>query len=47
MIFENSLSKGIFEQNMSNSPKWSLTDNSRSWQAAILKGFDPYSEQPY
>ena len=37
MIFENSLSKGIFEQNMSNSPKWSLTDNSRSWQAAILK----------
>ena len=37
MIFENSSLKGIFGQNMSYPPKWSLTDDSRFLQAAILK----------
>ena len=35
MIFENSSLKGIFGQNMSDSPRWSLTDDSRSLQAVI------------
>ena len=37
MIFENSSPKGIFGPNMSDSPNWSLTANSRSLQAAALK----------
>ena len=36
MIFENSSLKGIFGQNMSYPPKWSLTDDSRFSQAATL-----------
>ena len=36
MIFENSLSKCIFEQNMSNAPKWSLMDDSRSWVLSLF-----------
>ena len=36
MIFESSLSKCIFEQNMSNAPKWSLMDDSRSSQQPFL-----------
>ena len=37
-IFENSSPKGIFGPNMSVSPNWSLTANSRSLQAAAIKG---------
>ena len=37
MIFENSSIKGIFGPNMSDSPNWWLTANSRSLQAAALK----------
>ena len=37
MIFENSSPKGIFGPNVSDSPNWSLTANSRSLQAAALK----------
>ena len=37
MIFENSSREGIFGPNMSDSPNWSLTANSRSLQAAALK----------
>ena len=36
MIFENSSLKGIFGQNLSDPPEWSLTDDSRFLQAAIL-----------
>ena len=38
MVLENSSLKGIFGQNMSYPPKWSLTDDSRFLQAAVLKG---------
>ena len=38
MIFDNSSPKGIFGPNMSDSPNWSLTANSRSLQAAALRG---------
>ena len=37
MFFENSSLKGISGQNMSDPLKWSLTDDSRFLQAAILK----------
>ena len=37
MVLENSSLKGIFGQNMSYPPKWSLTDDSRLLQAAVLK----------
>ena len=37
MIFENSSPKGSFGPNMSDSPNWSLTANSRTLQAAALK----------
>ena len=37
MIFENSSLKGISGQNMTDSSKWSLTDDSRSLQADLLK----------
>ena len=40
MIFENSSPKGIFGPNMSDSPNWSLTANSRSLQAAALNKGD-------
>ena len=39
MSFENSSLKGISEQNMSDPLKWSLTDDSRFLQAAILKDY--------
>ena len=37
MVFENSSLKGVSGQNMSDPLKWSLTDDSRFLQAAILK----------
>ena len=37
MFFENSSLKGISGQSMSDPLKWSLTDDSRFLQAAILK----------
>ena len=37
MFFENGSLKGISGQNMSDPLKWSLTDDSRFLQAAILK----------
>ena len=37
MVLENSSLKGVFGQNMSYPPKWSLTDDSLFLHAAILK----------
>jgi len=37
MIFENSSPKGILWQNMSNVPKWSLSQDSQCSQAGALK----------
>ena len=37
MFFENSSLKGISGQNMSDPLQWSLTDDSRFLQAAVLK----------
>ena len=37
MFFENSSLKGISGQNMSDPLKWSLTDDSRCLQAAVVK----------
>ena len=37
MIFEYSSPKGIFKQNMSESPNGSLTDHSKSEESAALK----------
>ena len=37
MVVENSSLKGVFGQNISYPPKWSLTDDSRFLQAVILK----------
>ena len=37
MIFENNSPKGIFRQNMSDSPNWSLTERSPSPESVILK----------
>ena len=45
MIFENSSPKGIFGPNMSDSPNWSLTANSRSLHAAAVK-FPTISGRP-
>ena len=45
MIFENRSPKGIFGPNMSDSPNWSLTANSRSLQAAALKISDFTGEE--
>ena len=42
MIFENSSPKGIFGPYMSDSPNWSLTANSRSFQAAALNSLQRY-----
>ena len=42
MFFENSSRKGISGQNMSDPLKWSLTDDSRFFQAAILKKVRAY-----
>ena len=39
MFFEKSLLKGISGQNVSDPLKWSLTDDSRLLQAAILNHF--------
>ena len=45
MFFENSSLKGISGQNMSDPLKWSLTDDSRFLQAAVLKTSHIKSEQ--
>jgi len=37
MIFENSSPKGILWQNMSNVPKWSMSQDSQCSQAGALK----------
>ena len=47
MFFENSSLKGISGQNMSDPLKWSLTDDCRFLQAAILKLFQTELEIQY
>ena len=46
MFFENSSLKGISGQNMSDPLKWSLTDDSRFLQAAILKNLTGTQQTP-
>ena len=45
MNFENNFLNGIFGPNMSDLPNWSLTANSRSLQAAVLKTLSSHSWQ--